>query len=471
MLFFNKNAKLLKEAQSEIEKLKEHNIQLIKKHEKEIEEAQFERELFKEENTELTKKYGAFLEKDKILKEKDNKIEKLQQQFVNLNQKYQSSLKLHDDLQKEILLYNNTLEIGSFGLYQPQFNFETSAKFKIAIELNYEKQKQIIKSDQAVICTTEWFVEGSKVEGRKMINQYKKLMLFAFNGECEGLISKVKWNNAVKTKDRILKAFEAINKLGQSHRIHITTPFLDCKLEELGLTYEYEQKKNEEKEEQRRIREQMREEEKAQRELERAQKEAEEEEKRYQKALDRTKQQLSSASFAEMEFLSEQVRSLEQKLQEAHERKERAISLAQLTKVGHIYVISNLGSFGEDVYKIGMTRRLDPLDRVKELGDASVPFQFDVHAIIYSENAPELEYQLHKKFSDRRLNRINSRKEFFRVTLGEIEDFVKQHANAEIEFTNLAEAREYRETMTLLEQLYKVTDTPQEEINFPKSLL
>jgi hypothetical protein len=142
-----------------------------------------------------------------------------------------------------------------------------------------------------------------------------------------------------------------------------------------------------------------------------------------------------------------------------------------LTKVGHIYVISNLGSFGQDVYKIGMTRRLDPLDRVRELGDASVPFQFDIHAIIYSENAPQLEYELHKRFAERRLNRVNSKKEFFKVSLEEIEAFVKEHANAEIEFIKLAEAREYRETLAMLEQSNKMINEVEKISPYPKALI
>ena len=215
----------------------------------------------------------------------------------------------------------------------------------------------------------------------------------------------------------------------------------------------------------------MREEERAQRELEKAQKEAEDEERRFQKALDKAKQELQGPNNANSSVLLEQIQELERKLLEAQIKKERAIAQAQLTKVGHIYVISNVGSFGEDVYKIGMTRRLDPLDRVKELGDASVPFQFDIHAIIYSENAPQLEYELHKKFGARRLNRVNHRKEFFKVSLDEIEAFVKEHANAEIEFTKLAEAREYRETLTMLEQVNNVINEVEEISNFPKSLI
>ena len=411
------------------------------------------------------------IEKNSLLNQKKSLIEQVENKLQELNDTYQKGLSLHDTLEKEILLYQESLEISSYGLHQPQYSFDTSERFKHELELNYEKQKQLIKTANAVICNTEWTVGGSKAEGRKMTNQYKKLMLFAFNGECDSLIAKVKWNNAVKFRERILKAFDAINKLGVSQNVYITQDFLQAKLDELALTYEYEQKKYDEKEEQRVIREQMREEEKAQRELEKAQREAEEEERRFQKALEKAKQELQGGSVVNASLLQEQIKDLEQKLQAAHERKERAIAQAQLTKVGHIYVISNVGSFGQDVYKIGMTRRLDPLDRVKELGDASVPFQFDIHAIIYSENAPQLENELHRKFAERRLNRVNQKKEFFKVTLDEIEAFVMQHANAEIEFTKLAEAREYRETLTILEQVDKLINKAEEVSHFPKSLM
>jgi hypothetical protein len=445
-MFFNKSKKLLKEKEQELEQA------LIKL-------AAYEQE-FKD-----------VIDKNALLAQKSSQIGETEKKLQELNETYQKGLALHQTLEHEIALYQDGLEISSYGLHKPQFPFDTSEKFKHELELNYEKQKRLIKDDKAVVCNTEWTVGGSKVEGRRMTNQYKKLMLFAFNGECDGLIAKVKWNNASKTKERIKKAFDAINKLGVTQNVFITQDFLQLKLDELALTYEYEQKKYEEKEEQRLIREQMREEEKAQRELEKAQREAEDEERRFQKALEKAKQELQGANTVNASVLQEQIKELEQKLQAAHDRKERAIAQAQLTKVGHIYVISNVGSFGENVYKIGMTRRLDPLDRVRELGDASVPFQFDIHAIIYSDNAPQLEYELHRKFADRRLNRVNHKKEFFKVSLEEIEAFVKQHANAEIEFTKLAEAREYRETLSMLEQVNKIINKVDEVSNFPKSLI
>jgi len=194
----------------------------------------------------------------------------------------------------------------------------------------------------------------------------------------------------------------------------------------------------------------MREEEKVRREIEKAKREAETEEYRYAKALEQARAEMDRASGAQLVVLKEKMEALQAQLDEAHAKMERAVSRAQLTKSGHVYVISNIGSFGDGVVKIGLTRRLEPLDRVKELGDASVPFGFDVHAMIFSDNAPELEYTLHNIFDARRVNQVNRRKEFFRVSLGEIEKEVHKN-NAEIEFTKLAEAKEYRETLATIE--------------------
>jgi len=472
-MFFNKSKKLLKVAEQSLAQ-SEDQIVVLKEQlataEERLVTANEALQKEKNENSELSVRYAPFIEKDKVIDDLNLAIAKRKNDLTVLDDRYQNALKIFSSLENEINIYQDTLEIGSFGLYQPQFNFETSLEYQNALESNYEKQKQLIKIDLAAICNTEWTVAGSKSEGRKMTNQYKKLMLFAFNGECDSCIAKVKWNNAAKTKERIEKAFESINKLGVTQNVHLSNELLNLKVQELALTHEYELKQHAEKEEQRRIREQMREEEKAQREFERAQREAEDDERRFQKALDKAKLELGTTGEQNISSLNQQIILLEEKLKEAQEKKERAISLAQQTKVGHIYIISNVGSFGDDVYKIGLTRRLDPLDRIRELGDASGPFHFDVHAVIYSENAPQLEYDLHKKFNDRRLNRINGRREFFKVTISEIEEFVKCHSNAEIAFTQIAEAKEYRETLTILEQLNKILISEKEISKFPSTL-
>ncbi|MGX5820866.1 DUF4041 domain-containing protein [Chitinophaga lutea] len=423
------------------------------------------------ENTELKTRYARIINLDSELENSERQLNQSKLELDTLKEKYTKSLILFEALEKRIHLYTDTLDLTEYGLYQPKFSFEHSQQYQLELEHVYQQEKKLIADGAAVHCGTEWQVGGSLSEGRKMTKQYSKLMLYGFNGECDANIAKVKWNNVAKIEQRIRDAFTTINKLGQSHNISISIEFLQLKLRELSLTYEYEQKKYEEKEEQRRIREQMKEEERAQKEFERAQKEAEDEERKVEKDLEKTRRQLQTAEGdTTINELNEKIKLLEKSLEEAHEKKERAISMAQLTKVGHIYVISNIGSFGEDVYKIGLTRRLDPQDRIRELGDASVPFQFDVHAVIYSENAPQLEYELHQQFKDRRLNRVNFRKEFFRVTLDEIENFVNKHTNAEIVFTKLAEAREYRETLSLIDRLQNLNTIVEKELEFPKSL-
>jgi len=273
---------------------------------------------------------------------------------------------------------------------------------------------------------------------------------FKINNYSRDFCSFLLLQNSVITGNYASNNFE---ERYNNHMIVISDELINLKIEEIKLKHEYLQKKQEEKEEQKEIRARIREEEKAQREFEKAEKEAELEEKRFQKALERAQKELGLVSGEELEKLNTQIAELQKNLQEAHEAKERAISRAQETKSGHVYIISNIGSFGENIYKIGMTRRLEPMDRVKELGDASVPFRFDLHALIYTQNAPELENLLQKEFDDRRINKVNSRKEYFRVTLDEIEQVIQEKYDKEVEFIKVPEAKEYRETKSIIKQL------------------
>lgn len=234
------------------------------------------------------------------------------------------------------------------------------------------------------------------------------------------------------------------------NQITITQSYYDLKLAELHLVHEHREKTHEEKEEQKRIREEMREEEKANEDIERLKVQAEKDESVHAKALAKARAELGDATGKQHEKLESLVARLENELKDALDRKAKAIARAQLTKSGHVYVLSNLGSFGEGVYKLGMTRRLEPLDRVHELGDASVPFPFDVHAMIYSENAPGLENALHREFASRRLNRVNLRREYFRVTLDEVRAAIEKH-HALVTFVLTPEAEEWRKTQAMLD--------------------
>jgi hypothetical protein len=357
-----------------------------------------------------------------------------------------------NQLRDELKPLDEEATLQSFGFYKPHYNFPSSGQYQVTLDEVREGQKQMIKYKTAAVCHTEWAIDGDRAAGRKQTNQTLRLILRAFNGECDAAIAKVKYNNVQVMEARIRKAWEAINSLVATHRSQIVIQYLNLKLEELYLVHEYQEKLQEEKEEQRRIREEMREEEIALRELERARLEAEKDETRYADALRKARDEAERAVGEKQQKLLTKIDELERRLEEAQTNKERAIARAQMTRSGHVYIISNIGSFGEHVYKIGMTRRLDPMDRVRELGDASVPFHFDVHAIIFSEDAPGLENALHRKFHDRRVNRVNQRKEFFNVTIEEIAEVVHQQ-HGEITITLAAEAVDYRKTLAIIQGL------------------
>lgn len=413
-------------------------------------------------------------ELDSIIESKSNEIKNLDNEFNKINSDYKQSLEIYTKLRKEISLYESKLDLIEFGVYEPIYEFDKSDDYRNEQNKIIEEQKQMISAEAAAICTTKWTIDGSEAKGRASTKRFIKLVLRAFNGECESLIAKVKWNNVNQMKERIHKSFETLNKLGESQAVFLQQDYLDLKIKELILEHEFQQKRQQEKEELRRIQEELREEEKVRREIEQAQREAEKEELNYEKALDKARKEVEQATGDKHDKLLAQIEKLEQELKEAQEKKERALSMAQQTRRGHVYVISNIGSFGENVYKIGMTRRLEPLDRIRELGDASVPFRFDVHALIFSEDAPALEYELHRIFEKRNVNMVNFRKEFFKVTIDEVEKAIQEN-NIEAEIVRLPEAEEYRETLAIMDRLNNPVkvETVEQQIKseFPESLI
>lgn len=419
----------------------------------------------------LVKRFKPVLSLDDEATRLHQEIDKAKRRIGNLEGSYHQAKEVYDRLLRETALLQEDLEDISFGLYRPHYTFETSERFKAELDQIYDRKKKLIKNGQAAFCPKEWTVEGSKAKGAKMTRDQMKLMLRAFNGECDAATAKVTWNNATRMEERIRKAFDGINKLGEINYIFLTQAYLELCLGELRLTHEYEVKKQQEKEEQKAIREQMREEERVQRDLERAQREAAQEREKAEKALAAARAELQKATGDHLEAIQAKINDLEQKVVDAQAKQDRAVSMAQVTKMGHVYIISNIGSFGDDVFKIGMTRRLDPDDRIQELSGASVPFAFDIHAMIFSEDAPGLEAAFHRQFAARRLNLVNMRKEFFRTTIEEIEAFASAQG-VTIEFTKFAEARQFRESESLREKAMQAGVMPiVKESEFPETLL
>lgn len=271
----------------------------------------------------------------------------------------------------------------------------------------------------------------------------------AFNGKMDSILAKVKGDNLGTLQQKIQDAYRLVNHDGTAFRnARINPAYLEARLDEAKWACAVKELQELERQEQREIQTAMREEEKARREYEKVIREAEKEEKMLEKAMAEARKQMENATAGDVEKYQLKIADLQSKLQRAEERNQRALSMAQQTKRGHVYVISNIGSFGDDVFKIGLTRRLEPLDRIKELGDASVPFDFDVHAMIYSEDAPSLEASLHRNFNDLRLNKINFRKEFFAVSIPQIKEKIGL-MGIEAKWTMVAEAKQFRESSGL----------------------
>ena len=307
-----------------------------------------------------------------------------------------------------------------------------------------EVTRAMVQSNRAAVCD---YVEPYRREAAV------RFVVDAFNGKVDSILARAKSDNHGTLEHEIRSAYALVNHNGKGFRdARITEEYLEARLEELRWAATAQALREQEREEQRRIREQIREDERARREFERAMKEAAQEEEAIKKAMARVQDQVAKASAEQRAAFEAKLQELQEKLVAAEERGRRALSMAQQTKVGHVYVISNIGSFGEQVFKIGMTRRLEPADRVRELGDASVPFEFDVHAMIYSEDAPALERALHLHFLRNQVNKVNPRKEFFRLSLDEI----KRHIDAQgiaAHWTMTALANDYRETLRIEQQI------------------
>jgi len=396
-------------------------------------------------------------------------IAEVAKRVTELKSNYIQKRSIYDKLIREISILEEHTEYLSYGLYEPHFEFDTPERYKIEIQNTKDKQKKMVLAKSAATYQHEWQVSGSSREGKKMIDRNIKLMLRAFNNECDSAVLKVRWNNVLKMRERITKAYEAINKLGEPLAITISPTYLELKLDEISLTHEYHEKLQAQKEEQRSIREQMREEEKVRREVEKAIEHAIIEETMYKQALEKAQREMESAQGERLEKLKAKMALLEKQLKEAEEKGKRAQSMAEKTKSGHVYVISNIGSFGKNIYKIGLTRRLEPEERVRELGDASVPFAFDIHAMVYSENAPDLENKFHKHFRGKQVNLVNPRKEFFEVSLDEIEECARL-SGLSTEFTKLAEAKEYRETIAMKSSVSEEPLQKGKVVEFPDSI-
>lgn len=388
-----------------------------------------------------------------LLKETaNNKIESLNSEVKEKEKEIIDLSHIISEKKNEIVRLDDTILLQEFGLYEPIYDFTTSEGYKEKLSEIRNEQKKLIMDNAAAICSTSWEINGSLSKGKTFINKNIKHVIRSFNNECDVLISKVKFNNVEAYIHKIVKSYDDLNKLNSPNCISISESYLNAKLKELRLSYEYALKKQMEKEEQRARREEMREEAKLMEEIEQKRKEVIKELAHYNRQISRINELIPKATDDEFEYLNKKKKYIEDRLNEL-DREVKEMDYREANKrAGYVYVISNIGAFGEDVYKIGMTRRLEPMDRIDELSNASVPFKFDVHAMIFSDDAPKLESALHKAFDNKKINMVNNRKEFFKVKIDEIEKVVKSNYDKIIEFTKTPIAEQYRETLKIIDK-------------------
>lgn len=349
---------------------------------------------------------------------------------------------------REIVATEDIQILQEVGVYEYRHPLSDAAAYQEALKQLKDSIKAMARVDGgAVMGATDWTVNGSAAQGRKMVRETGKLMLRAYNAEADNLVRSLKPYKVDTAIARLTKVVDTITKLGQTMSIQINPQYHYLRVQELQLTADYLAKKEEEKEREREERERLREERKVQQEIERERQRLEKEQAHYENALRALEEKGDEEAAAR---LREQLEEIEKAIEDVDYR-------AANIRAGYVYVISNIGAFGENVVKVGLTRRLEPLDRVRELGDASVPFRYDVHALFFAQDAVGIEQRLHERLADRRINRVNLRREFFRATPQEVKEQLLDLAGDLLEFTDVPEALEYRQSVTLAEETATAT--------------
>jgi hypothetical protein len=321
------------------------------------------------------------------------------------------------------------------GIYRYHHPLEDAAAYKDRLDELSSRIADLVKTNKAIEMSNTFTFDNSLAKGRKMASDLGKLMLRAYNAEADNSLRSLRAGNVVTAKRRIEASRDAIRKLGAMMQMHISDGFHALRVEEIELTADFLMKKQEEREAAIEERARLREERKVAAELAEERARLDKERSHLLNALEVLKSSGSTDS------------ELERRLTELDEAIAQNDYRAANIRAGYVYVISNRGAFGENVVKIGLTRRLEPLDRVNELGGASVPFRFDVHALFFSEDAVTIETELHQHFAAQRVNHANLRKEFFFASPGEVRVALMSRVGNLLEFVEHPEAVEYLESL------------------------
>ncbi|WP_152186213.1 DUF4041 domain-containing protein [Segeticoccus rhizosphaerae] len=347
-----------------------------------------------------------------------------------------------NDLRSQLVELNDAVLLQQVGIYEYHHPLENAEAYRERLKQLQEHIRELVRSRHAIEASERFAYNNSVAQGRKMTRDFSKLMLRAYNAEADNCVRTVKAGNVKSAVTRLGKSKEAIAKLGQMMEMRVTEEYHALRVTEIELTGDYQMRLQEEREAAREERERLREQRRAEQELQAERDRLDKERSHYLNALNAL---VAQGKQDEAVQLQRRVDSIDEAI------KLNDYRIANI-RAGYVYVISNVGSFGQRVVKIGLTRRLDPLDRVRELGDASVPFPFDVHAIYFSDDAVSLESELHAAFGEQRLNRVNLRREFFFATPAQVREVLTEKVGNLLEFTEVPEAIQYHQSLQLWPQ-------------------
>lgn len=309
---------------------------------------------------------------------------------------------------------------------QYEYDYKDSKEFDEQLTRIRKKQRIMVKNKEAIICNANWEINGSLSQGQKLTRDINKLALDSFDDFCDNLIIKLRYSGIEKVKDKIIKKYQKINKLLISFGSEISGKYVDLKFEEANLKCKLLMKKEEEKEEIRRREQEIKEQLKLEEEINKAKEKIQYEQTQYSTEIARLQEQLANEQ-GNKKTIMKQLKKLQDKIAKLEEKKKDVLNRQINKKAGWVYVISNDSFEGKEVYKVGTTRRLEPLTRIAELSSASVPFKFKVNSIIFSEDCFGLETALHRALDNKRWNLVNKHKEFFVCSLNEIKQEVLKH--------------------------------------------
>lgn len=375
-------------------------------------------------------RYGSLLSKEEMERKLELAIIRKENQIISLQEKEEGTIRSIEELESRLHRLEEEDHLQELGFYEPVYYFSKSEDYQLRFDQITAERKSLIRSGKAAFCSQNWVVNNDPKKGSRMIRAHLKVILEAFDSVCDSAVNEAKTGNIQRLKNRINKSFERLNKSSQVLQCQISEEYLRLRVRELEVKYEMEFKKEEERERNRYFREKLRREKKEREDIEKAKQDEEnalEQQKEYEQEIEKIKLEMQKSIGKNLQDLECKRKEYEALINRAKQDQENAISRYRSIKSGVIYVVSNEGSLGEGVYRVFVTQSGEPDRYIKNM-NPYVPFPFIIHLKAYTEDASDSIERIHNLFLRGKVNKVNPRRDFFRVPLQKIKEGIRQVA-------------------------------------------